>query len=159
MLVILSEECSEIAQRATKAIRFGMDDSEPGQDKNNLTRLVEEIHDLIAVLKMLGIGISVWNETMISNKIEKVEHYLKYSQKLGMVETDETTVIQLDTHGGVREIFTVPVEAIDKITVDGNQASCASIVALCADEMSREENWNGFDDEQVNMDRKTGILK
>lgn len=53
LLVCLIEECAEVAQRATKALRFGMDEVQPGQDFNNRQRLNEELNDLLTVMDLL----------------------------------------------------------------------------------------------------------
>jgi hypothetical protein len=39
LLTILAEECGEVVQRASKAIRFGLDESQPGQLDDNKKRL------------------------------------------------------------------------------------------------------------------------
>jgi hypothetical protein len=54
LLIKLSEECAEVAHRVSKALRFGLDEIQPGQDLDNGERLWQEIHDLIAVIEMLG---------------------------------------------------------------------------------------------------------
>lgn len=46
ILTILIEECSEVQQRATKALRFGLAETQPGQPLNNSARLGMEIGDL-----------------------------------------------------------------------------------------------------------------
>ncbi|RDT14077.1 hypothetical protein, partial [Escherichia coli] len=46
LLDVLSEECNEIAVRASKAIRFGLDEIQPGQSLTNAQRLALELDDL-----------------------------------------------------------------------------------------------------------------
>jgi hypothetical protein len=53
LLTILGEECNEVAQRISKALRFGLEEKEPNQDKTNAERIVLELVDEIAVLIML----------------------------------------------------------------------------------------------------------
>ncbi len=53
LLTILIEECSEVQKRATKAMRFGLEEVQPGQSLNNVERLSEEIGDLLCVLDRL----------------------------------------------------------------------------------------------------------
>ena len=58
LLTILAEEASEITQRASKALRFGVDEIQPGQPYTNGQRIGHEIGDLIhvaAYLQTLGI--------------------------------------------------------------------------------------------------------
>lgn len=63
-LVILAEEGAEIALellaivarmqvRASKSLRFGMDEVQPGQTKSNSARLEAEIGDLMGVVDLL----------------------------------------------------------------------------------------------------------
>ena len=87
LLTIVAEECNEVAQRATKALRFSLEEIEPGQEHTNRERLFQEFGDLIAVLRMLfpedfdHIPFTEWQK----NKQEKVERYLEYSEFLGTV--------------------------------------------------------------------------
>lgn len=53
LLVILNEECSEVAHRICKALRFGLNEVQPGQSKSNAERIVEELGDLIATFEYL----------------------------------------------------------------------------------------------------------
>ncbi len=91
LLTIIAEECTEIAKCATKALRFGLDDCEPGQFDSNARRLCLECADLQAVLEMLNdlssvlalASASVDTVEAISKKKEKVEHFLDYSKERG----------------------------------------------------------------------------
>ena len=51
ILEILIEECAEVQQRATKALRFGPDEVQPGQGYNNKARLAHEVGDLLMVIE------------------------------------------------------------------------------------------------------------
>jgi|11BtaG_2_1085332.scaffolds.fasta_scaffold32430_2 hypothetical protein len=87
LLTIVAEECNEVAQRATKALRFSLEEKEPGQEHTNKERLFQEFGDLVAVLRMLfpedfdHIPFTEWQK----NKQEKVKRYLEYSEFLGTV--------------------------------------------------------------------------
>lgn len=86
LLFILAEECAEVAQRASKAARFGMDEVEPGQSLNNAQRLMVEVNDLYAALKMLddeGVIYPNPDFDAIDAKIAKVEKFLEYSRCCG----------------------------------------------------------------------------
>lgn len=97
LLFILAEECAEVAQRASKAARFGLAEVQPGQAKTNARRIADEMNDLIAVYQMLA-G-PVVSPTMplfaygtpkaymadILEKQAKVEKFLKYSEECGTV--------------------------------------------------------------------------
>lgn len=52
ILTILIEECAEVQQRATKLLRFGRDEVQPGQPHSNMVRLSQEIGDLQAILTL-----------------------------------------------------------------------------------------------------------
>ena len=84
LLVILAEECSEVAQRVSKALRFGLGEIQPGQSLSNAERIRQEFGDLIAAFEMTGIGHP--NLQQIDDKKRKVEDYFVYSQRLGCVE-------------------------------------------------------------------------
>lgn len=85
LLTILAEECAEVAQRATKALRFGLDEVQPGQDLTNAERIVVELTDLFAVVLMLEEeGHLVLDGSGGENaKRAKVEKYLLLSEMLG----------------------------------------------------------------------------
>jgi hypothetical protein len=51
LLTILIEECAEVQQRATKALRFGIDEVQPGQTFTNAERLAAELGDLIEMVE------------------------------------------------------------------------------------------------------------
>jgi hypothetical protein len=93
LLTIIAEESTEIAKCATKALRFGLTDTEPGKDENNATRMTLEYLDLIAVLEMLrdeNPAFRLWHQRAkfginekIAAKREKVEKFLLYSKEQG----------------------------------------------------------------------------
>ena len=49
LLTCLAEECGEVAQRCTKALRFGINEIQPGHEATNYARLWGELCDLQAV--------------------------------------------------------------------------------------------------------------
>ena len=86
LLVILAEECNEVAQRASKALRFGLKDpdgSEPGQPYTNKDRLILEINDLLDVIEMVFGEQDIVSQMLKDDKKKKVEKYLELSRKLG----------------------------------------------------------------------------
>ncbi len=50
---LLSEECSELSQRASKLSRFGWDEIQPGQDLNNFERLMGEKVDVTVIYSLI----------------------------------------------------------------------------------------------------------
>jgi hypothetical protein len=88
LLKIAEEECSEIAQRISKAMRFGVREVQPGQHADNNDRIYKEYADLEAMFEIMedeGILDKIralpMYETWKKQKKEKVEQFLKYSEK------------------------------------------------------------------------------
>lgn len=71
ILTIVSEECSEIAQHCSKAIRFGLLEVQPGQTLTNASRIYQEYVDLKAA--------------MVDAKHRKIAEFLKYSAQCGIL--------------------------------------------------------------------------
>ncbi len=89
LLSILAEECAEVAQRASKALRFGLAESQPGQPLSNAERIRLEFADLCAVYEMIGFNPPTRSE--IEAKKLKVRKFLEYSEKCGCVDAKPTT--------------------------------------------------------------------
>lgn len=88
ILTQLSEECGEVVKNVSKAIRFGPDEVYPKIGLSNAERITQEMEDLIGVFDMLveeGVLPPV-NPKNSYNKRFKVEEYIGYSKKLGIVE-------------------------------------------------------------------------
>ncbi len=86
LLTILAEECAEIAQRVSKALRFSLAEIQPGQDLTNEERIEGEIHDLIAVAEMLnseGVMLTWPAPETVAAKKAKVERFLLLSAANG----------------------------------------------------------------------------
>lgn len=88
ILFIIAEECAEVAQRASKAARFTLEEVQPGQDLPNIERLWQEFNDLYAMMQMLHeeTGYNGLSLKQREAKIAKVEHFLKYSAERGTLE-------------------------------------------------------------------------
>lgn len=87
LLTQLSEECHETGQRATKAMRFGMDEIQEGHEESNRERLLMEFNDLVGVMEELfGVPVTaLLDPAHIAEKKKKIEKYARYSEELGMV--------------------------------------------------------------------------
>lgn len=86
LLTILIEECNETAHRATKALRFGLEEIEPGQLRTNAERIVYEFNDIVAMMELLhaeGCLSNVFDGVSAGLKKIKVEKYLMYSKECG----------------------------------------------------------------------------
>ena len=88
LLVILGEECSELAVQISKALRFGLHERRDLQTSNR-ERMQAEYNDLLAVVEMLN-----WHDgsidlhrddERIAAKKAKVAKYLEYSYELGRI--------------------------------------------------------------------------
>ena len=56
LLQLATEECGEIIQAISKAQRFGMSYISPSNQKSNHDNIVQEFHDLLALMEMLEEG-------------------------------------------------------------------------------------------------------
>ena len=88
LLVILAEECSEVAQRASKALRFGLEEIQPGElsKSTNADRIMHEYADLVAAIEMLqqcGALPIVDLRNRIESKKNQVTKFLSYSRECG----------------------------------------------------------------------------
>jgi hypothetical protein len=94
LLTILSEECNEVGQRASKALRFSVQEIQPGQPLNNGDRVMEEFYDLVAVIEMLQDEEVLPNWTSprlqahITGKKERVEKFLLHSKENGTFDEE-----------------------------------------------------------------------
>ena len=85
LLNYLAEECAEVAQRASKANRFGLDNVAPGHQLTNAIRISEELDDLWAVAQML-VAEKLIPTSSHSNQVakkEKIERMLALSKSKG----------------------------------------------------------------------------
>lgn len=86
LLTTLSEECAETAQRASKAIRFGISEIQPGQNEDNKRRLEREYAEIVAVGDLLGLQI---REEDKAAKHEKLKKFMDYSRQIGTLEKEK----------------------------------------------------------------------
>lgn len=88
LLLLAAEEGSEVAQAATKAMRFGAQEVYKAAGLSNEARLQAEFNDILAVMEMLNEeGLVLYrNEDMIKEKKAKVEKFMQYSKDLGIVK-------------------------------------------------------------------------
>lgn len=87
LLTIVAEEGVEVAQRATKALRFGVMEVQTGQTLNNLERLRGELADLLGALELLEDELKTpiigGLDAKRRAKRHRIEDYLLLSQKQG----------------------------------------------------------------------------
>jgi hypothetical protein len=81
LLTILIEEAAEVQQRATKLLRFGAMETQPGQFNTNAWRLSQEIGDLVAVINLaLRCGLVIENvvDAQVDRKISKLKDFMQH---------------------------------------------------------------------------------
>lgn len=92
LLAVLAEECAEVAQRATKALRFTLEECEPDtgkEESTNAMRIMEEFMDLLATMEMLQEDGSLPTMSTVATRLRiqmkktKVEKFMRYSKQLG----------------------------------------------------------------------------
>lgn len=94
LIAKVAEEALEVAARAFKALRFGLSETERGQDQDNAQRLMSEYTDLSAAMLTLS-SEPAWVEDTNAGQttdadltlhLEKLEKFLQYSIDIGQVE-------------------------------------------------------------------------
>lgn len=95
LLWLISEECNEVGQRASKAARFALSEVQPGQPLSNAERIVQEWYDLSAVMEMIFDEelLAEWPNAreVIEAKKAKIEKFMGYSQTCGTLEEPVST--------------------------------------------------------------------
>lgn len=92
LLTLLSEECVEVAQLASKSIRFGLDSCDPTTGKSNVNALHQELIDIISVVQYLNyehdfnFDFDNIDWKAVSAKKERIDKYMKYSSDLGRLK-------------------------------------------------------------------------
>lgn len=91
LLTILGEECAEVHQRASKALRFGLDEIQPGQTLTNAERVMQEFDDLYAVVLMLQNRALLPGRTArnVQEKQDKVNKFICYSAECGTLSENK----------------------------------------------------------------------
>ena len=93
LLVCLIEECAEVQKAATKALRFGLDDSYKDYQTPRDT-LCDECCDLLAVIEMLMASRTIWNVVgnvgKIIKKKARVEKFIGYARERGLIHEEES---------------------------------------------------------------------
>lgn len=105
LLAIAAEECMKIAleasllaQRFSKALRFGLEETQPDQPDDNWTRIVaayekmlregDDLHAVMAMLDIVTIYRSSRDVDALREKQEKVKRFLQHSSKCGTLTDD-----------------------------------------------------------------------
>lgn len=93
LLVSLSEECNELSKRVCKALRFGINEIQQGQNLNNRERIVSEFLDVLAVVSMLNVTDDLRKHDLyfdldssdITDRVLQREKWIKYAKSRGEI--------------------------------------------------------------------------
>lgn len=92
LMVVALEECAEIQQEISKALRFGVENHHPDEPFiTNGERILKEFHQLRAVIDMLVVeriipGLPEAEQHQIyRDKMDNIEKWEKYSRSIGQV--------------------------------------------------------------------------
>lgn len=96
LLTILAEECAEVAQRVSKAIRFGLSEVQPGEQEDNKRRIEKELGDLMATAELLGF--SVHDEDKAAKR-EKLKKFMGYARDVGTLTENRKDVTMCPSCG------------------------------------------------------------
>ena len=80
ILIILQEECNEVAKEICKIMRYGPDQIKPGTELTNIQHLAGELGDLSAMIELLqdqDVGVTV--EGMEEAKKKKFKKLKQWS--------------------------------------------------------------------------------
>lgn len=89
----LGEEGAEVAQRTSKANRFGLREIQPEQPHNNAQRIQEEVYDLLGTYGMAvsegllpPLDLSPENMRLVTaRKSAKIERFMEISRQQGVL--------------------------------------------------------------------------
>jgi NTP pyrophosphatase (non-canonical NTP hydrolase) len=91
LLTCLAEECAEVAQACSKALRFGLDDKGPNHALTNAEYISRELSEVLAVFELLVEHTSVllpnpYDDKAMAEKKAKVLHYMEYAKQRGTLQ-------------------------------------------------------------------------
>lgn len=90
LLTCLIEECAEVQQAATKALRFGLDDGHPEGTATNEQDLMKEISHFTAVAELLQeeniLTLPMFSGPEYNAKKERVRAYMSYAARRGTLK-------------------------------------------------------------------------
>lgn len=80
ILIILQEECNEVAKEICKIMRYGPDQIKPGTELTNIQHLEGELGDLGAMIELLqDQNVGVTRMGMLDAKAKKFEKLKQWS--------------------------------------------------------------------------------
>lgn len=99
LLVCLMEECAEVQQSTSKALRFTLDDHYP-EHLPVIEMIRLELADLVAVVQMLkaeGVDLMAFPQSAVINKKKKMQKMMEYAREQGAL-TDEALPTPTPVH-------------------------------------------------------------
>jgi hypothetical protein len=119
LLIQLVEECNEVAQRASKCLRFGSDRTQPYKFNSNAERLNQEFIDLLTIHDMLveeGVIPKLQNlEEQKENKKRRVEEHIEISEELGISDKETRWAVCLEYIHGAYSVIKGPCRNLTDI--------------------------------------------
>lgn len=91
IVACLGEECGEVSQLVGKALRFGLFDPNPKTFNTNWASMRQEVHDVVAVYKLLCKEIGIegdFDQKLIDAKIAKVQKYMILAKEKGQLHNE-----------------------------------------------------------------------
>lgn len=93
LLTCLAEECAEVQQAVSKALRFGLHDGHPQKGITNAEDIAHEFIDVIAVMEMLVdtevIKLPANRLIRTEQKKQRVDEYMLYAERRGTLKSDK----------------------------------------------------------------------
>jgi hypothetical protein len=90
LLICLAEECAEVQQAVSKALRFGLDDGYPDSGATNAQDITRELTDLMAVVELLEEeGVLEWPHSPEARETKKakIRKFMEYARDRGALYT------------------------------------------------------------------------
>lgn len=85
LLISLMEECSEVAQAASKCLRFSLDHRHPKTGIQNFEKLNTEVDDLMALLYSLEVETGrIFTKRVRSERLVQLDFYMNISKEMGI---------------------------------------------------------------------------
>ena len=100
LLIALAEECNEVAVRISKALRFGLDEVQPGQGLTNVARISHELRDVVTLVNVCTYSDIPLSEETIYGPEEQLRKLYRLS-RFFQIEENATLVRDMLRRYGV----------------------------------------------------------
>lgn len=93
LLTCLAEECAEVQQAVSKALRFGLSDGRPGFNSTNAQDIGRELLDIMAVMEMLVdscvLKLPADRLYLIDQKKQRVRKWMEFAKQQGTLTIND----------------------------------------------------------------------